>query len=125
MPPSKSRTDPQFDPRMADVLGLMASKISIPVDIRDCLSFSGKFVASHEADERPTPDDLFGALQFDSVAGKPNVKPGVIFLYDDMLTTGAHYVAATRRLAVHFPGVQVVGTFVARRRVPNPFEDFE
>lgn len=125
MPPSRSRADPLFDPRMLEVLNLMAARIPIPIDIRDCLTFSGVFVASHESDERPTPEDLFGALQFDMVGGKPDLKPGVIFLYDDMLTTGAHFVAATRRLAVHFPGVQVVGTFVARRRVPNPFAAFE
>lgn len=46
-------------------------------------------------------------------------------LFDDLLTTGAHYVAATRHFGEAFPGVPVVASFVARRVVPNPFDDFD
>jgi hypothetical protein len=92
---------------------------------RDCLTFSGAYAASHETDDRPTPDELYNELSFDNGAGKAGNPPGLIFLFDDMLTTGAHYVATTRKLAQIFPGVQIVGNFIARRIVPNPFAEFD
>jgi len=46
----------------------------------------------------------------------------MIFLFDDLLTTGAHYIATTRKLRDIFPGVRIVGNFIARRCIPNPFE---
>jgi hypothetical protein len=123
MPPSRQRTDPMYDSRMLDVLNLMARNVGLELDIRDCLSFSGAFGASHESDDRPTPDDLYADLSFINPAGCSTGQPGVIFLFDDMLTTGAHFTAANRRLASVFPGVQVVANFIARRRLPNPFQD--
>lgn len=125
VPPSKARSDPMYDPRMVEVVNGIAQHCKVPLDIRDCLTFSGKYAASHEADSRPTPDELLAELSFDLAVGRPALQPGVIFLFDDMLTTGAHYVAAANLLAKHFPGVPVVGNFVARRVVPNPFDDFD
>jgi predicted amidophosphoribosyltransferase len=125
MPPAKKRGDPMFDPRMLDVLKWMVTRTQIQLDIRDCLSFTGKYAASQETDDRPTPDELFAELSFDEAASKTNQQPDAIFLFDDMLTTGAHYVAATRMLVQRFPGFQIIGNFVARRIVPNPFEALE
>jgi predicted amidophosphoribosyltransferase len=121
VPPSRARNDPMYDPRMLDVLRGISARSGLPLDVRDCLSFSGAHAASHEADERPSPDDLFEDLSFDATAGRPQEQPGVIFLFDDMLTTGAHYVAVHRVLAQHFPGIEVLGNFVSRRAIPNPF----
>ena len=124
IPPSKSRRDPMYDPRMRDALNLLASLVGLPLDIRDCLTFSGAYAASHETDDRPGPDDLYHDLDFDGEVGRPEQVPGLIFLFDDMITTGAHYVAAARKLAELFPGTDIIGNFIARRCFPNPFEDF-
>ncbi|CCN16708.1 hypothetical protein [Bordetella bronchiseptica] len=125
IPPSKARNDPLFDPRMMQMLTQLAGQVRLPLDIRDCLSFSGVHAASHEAEARPTPDELYEALHFDPATDRPGQPPRIIFLFDDMLTSGAHYVAVTRKLAEVFPGVPVVGNFIARRIVPNPFADLE
>lgn len=125
IPPSKARTDPMYDSRVLDVLRVIAATTQLELDIRDCLSFSGQYAASHESEERPTPDQLFNALTFEASQGLPQRSPGLIFVFDDMLTTGAHFVAVRRLLTDVFPGVPLVGQFVARRRLPNPFEDFE
>ncbi|WP_198086266.1 hypothetical protein [Variovorax sp. E3] len=125
IPPSKARSDPMFDPRMLEMLTAVAGRAQVNLDIRDCLTFSGAYAASHETDDRPTPDELYNELSFDNGAGKAGDPPGLIFLFDDMLTTGAHYVATTRKLAQIFPGVQIVGNFIARRIVPNPFAEFD
>jgi len=125
IPPSKARADPLFDGRMNEMLTAMAGRTGLPLDIRDCLSFSGAYAASHESDDRPSPEELYAELTFDPTVGRPQVPPGVIYLFDDMLTTGAHYVAAMRKLAEVFPGVPIVGNFIARRRIPNPFAEVD
>lgn len=125
IPPSKARTDAAYDARMCEMLNAVSVKAGVKLDIRDCLSFSGKYAASHESADRPSPAELYAELSFDHAAGKLERPPGLIFLFDDMLTTGAHYVAAAQLLAQHYPGVQIVGHFVARRIVPNPFADFD
>lgn len=125
VPPSKSRRDPNYDARMMQILEQIAECAEVELDIRDCLSFTGRYGASHEADQRPTPDELYADLRFDEDSGDPDNEPGLIFLFDDMLTTGAHYVAASRRLEEYFPEVEVVGQFVARRILPAPFADID
>lgn len=123
MPPSRARTDPLYDPRMLDVLSLIAHNVKLPLDIRDCLGFDGSIEASHEADYRPSPGDLYECLSIDTVASRSDCPPGIIFLFDDVLTTGGHFVAAAKRLTEAFPGIEIIGNFVARRRFPNPFAD--
>ena len=125
VPPSKARGATGYDPRMLEVLDGIAASTGIALDVRDCLSFSGRHAASHESTDRPSPDDLFQELRFDAVVGQPRRQPGVIFLFDDMLMTGAHYVAVSRILAQHFTGVEIIGNFVARRIVPDPFADLD
>lgn len=124
MPPSKARTDPMYDPRMMQMVQGIAAHVG-PLDIRDCLSFDGTLAASHDATYRPSPDELYEALFFDRHAGRITEPPGLILLFDDVLTTGAHFVAASRKLSDVFPGVRIVGSFVARRRIPDPFADID
>lgn len=121
VPPSKARTDPMYDPRMLQVLQGIAQQSGLPLDIRDCLSFSGANVASHVAGSRPTPDQLYQDLTIDPVAANAANQPDVIVILDDMLTTGAHYAAVARKLREHFPNAHMIGMFVARRIVANPF----
>ena len=45
----------------------------------------------------------------------------MLFLVDDVLTAGSHFRAAKDLLSLNFPGVPVVGLFVARR-VPGTTE---
>lgn len=125
IPPSKARNDPMYDPRMMDMLTQLAGYAAQPLDIRDCLSFSGAHAASHETQDRPSPDDLYAALALDPATGRLGQSPGAIFLFDDMLTSGAHYQAVTRKLAEVFPNVPVVGNFIARRILPNPFANLD
>lgn len=123
IPPSRARGDVNYDSRMMEILTHV--KRSRPVlDVRDCLSFDGRHVASHETNARPSIDDLYAALHFDAEAGRPADRPGEIVLFDDMLTTGAHFVAASRKLAEFFPGVPITACFIARRVLPDAAEIF-
>lgn len=117
VPPSKREADPLFDNRMFQMLCLMSSYAGVQLDIRDCLRFSGVYGATHESEIRPSPTQLYEDLSFDVTKGHPDRQPGMIFLFDDLLTTGAHYVAAVQKLKDVFPGIEVVGNFIARRRI--------
>lgn len=125
IPPSKCRTDAMYDDRMFQVLNTLSLKTGIPLDIRDCLSHSGNLPASHGADYRPTPEALYADLTIDMQVARIQQQPRWILLFDDMLTTGAHFVAARRKLHDAFPNVGVAGVFIARRCLPNPFSVFK
>jgi predicted amidophosphoribosyltransferase len=123
IPPSKARADPMYDPRMREMLIRMAGYVGLPLDIRDCLSFSGQYGASHLNGIRATPDQLHADLTFDPVAGRTDQPPGAILVFDDVLTAGAHYAAVARKLRDVFPNAPVYGSFIARRVIPNPFAE--
>ncbi|MEX3816569.1 hypothetical protein AB3X96_41635 [Paraburkholderia sp. BR13439] len=42
-----------------------------------------------------------------------------------MLTRGAHFAAAARKLREVFGDVPVIGCFIARTVIPNPFDDID
>ncbi|MFA5521221.1 MAG: hypothetical protein WCY98_01845 [Castellaniella sp.] len=120
IPPSRPRNSPLYDARMMLMLQQLAQHVGVALDIRDCLSFSGVHTASHEGPLRPSPDELYSALSFDPGSGRPDQPPRVAIIFDDMLTTGAHYVAVTRKLTEIYPSIRTVGHFIARRVITNP-----
>jgi predicted amidophosphoribosyltransferase len=119
MPPSKRRTDPDYDARMLNLLKGIEQKVGFTLDIRDCLSCDGSQTASHESQDRPTIETLFSAMSFNNQEGRPKDRPNRIVLFDDVLTTGAHFQAACRRLRQYFPDVPIAGIFIARVVRPN------
>ena len=78
----------------------------------------------HDQENRPTPEQIQANYAIDHTLQDPD--PRVIGLFDDVLTTGAHFRAASAALQQSFPGVRVIGLFIARR-VPEAadIEDFE
>jgi hypothetical protein len=69
--------------------------------------------AAHESTARPSPDEIAAHYVIDERCVEPT--PSVIGVFDDLLTTGAHFVAIKRILSERFPGVPVLGLFVVRR----------
>lgn len=114
MPPSKSKDDPLYDDRMLRVLH--ALNVDGQLDIRELLLLRASTEAAHATMTRPSIDDLIANLTIAEDAAHP--VPSTIALVDDVLTTGAHFVAAKRVLTTRFPGVLVRGLFVARRVFP-------
>lgn len=115
MPPSKIASDAAYDDRMLQVVRGIAPGL----DVRELIKCKKSDKASHERSDRPSPQELKENMYIDSDLIKPT--PTQIFLFDDVLTTGAHFVAAKEILNNHFPGVSVLGIFVARR-VPETVE---
>lgn len=111
MPPSKAKSDPLYDDRMLQVL--RAVDIEGQLDIRELLLCAASITAAHATTARPTIAQLIANFTVDDTLAVP--PPTTIALVDDVLTTGAHFVAAKAVLARRFTGVSVRGLFVARR----------
>jgi len=111
MPPSKRKGDPLYDDRMLRVLHAFDEERQL--DIRELLVLATSTEPAHATAARPTIEQLIANLEIDEDYSQPS--PTSIALVDDVLTTGAHFVAAKRVLTARFPGLSVRGLFVARR----------
>ena len=114
VPPSKVRGDPLHDDRVTRMLRAIWSDQA--PDVREMIVQSESTDAAHESSQRPTPPEIEARYQVDDTLAIP--EPESVAIVDDVLTTGAHFRAASSLLAARFPGVQIVGLFLARR-VPD------
>jgi predicted amidophosphoribosyltransferase len=122
IPPSKAKGDPLHDDRLVRMLKAMRPQP--PLDVRELIMQRVSTDPVHDQLQRPRPEELEANYGIDNNLRNP--APQVIGLFDDVLTTGAHYRAATVVLHQAFPGVRVIGLFIARR-VPDAanIEDFD
>jgi len=117
VPPSKPPGDPEYDDRMERV----ARAIGPAIDVRVLLETAQSRDAAHLSDDRPSPSKIEQGLRFrvEEIVDKPLGR--YVFLIDDVITTGATYVACSRVLQQHAPESQIIGIFAARRAIENPF----
>ena len=91
-----------------------------PIDIRELVIQSASLEAAHESNHRPTIEELLAVYEIDESKVQP--APERVAIVDDVLTVGTHFKAMKTVLKKRFPAVSIVGFFVARRILPNPFE---
>jgi hypothetical protein len=122
IPPSKSKNDVLHDDRLVRML--RGIRIKPELDVRELVFQRASTAAVHDQENRPTPEQLQANYGIDQALCHPN--PQVIGLFDDVLTTGAHFRAASAALKQSFRGVRIIGFFIARR-VPEAadFGEFE
>lgn len=113
MPPSRVRDDLLYDDRMVRVLSQIQAEAGMQLPIRDILRFDGSTAPSHTSVNRPTLKAMMKAMSID-YGNATEVAPKLILLFDDVLTTGAHFVVAYTKLMERFPTSLVIGNFVAR-----------
>jgi hypothetical protein len=111
IPPSKARSHEAYDDRMLRLLRAMEQGRGW--DIRDLLVQTASTDAVHASASRLRPREIAELYQIDESLAAP--VPKGIGLFDDMLTSGAHFKAAQEVLERRFPGVLVIGVFLARR----------
>jgi predicted amidophosphoribosyltransferase len=117
IPPSSRKTDANYDDRMTSVLRAMTRGIN-QADIRELLvQRESKTPAHVSGDCRPTVAEIMENYEIDESLCDP--VPRVIGIFDDILTAGSHFRAAKLVLSARFPGVEIVGVFVARRIFPQ------
>ncbi len=122
IPPSKAKDNAFYDDRLVRMLHGIRGKPGL--DVRELVIQRVSTAAVHDQDNRPGPDQIQANYGIDDALRNPALQ--VIGLFDDVLTTGAHYRAASTVLKQAFPGVRIIGLFIARR-VPEAvdIEDFE
>jgi len=119
IPPSKPADHPDYDDRMEQVVKEACHGLQI--DARCLIAQDQAYEASHlqgEGGSRIKPAEL--QALYSLVAPKPR---GTVILIDDVLTTGAHFVAAKAAILAEYPAAQVAGIFLARRAIPAPTDD--
>ena len=68
---------------------------------------------AHLRSARLRASDIEALYRIDETVAAPEA--GLVVVVDDLLTSGAHFRAAQRVLSRHFPDIDVVGLFLARR----------
>lgn len=112
VPPSKKIGESGYDDRMLRICHQMAAGPG-STDVLDMLTIRQSVAASHEVEQRPSKHELKQNLVL-NIDKKSYESKRFICLLDDVLTTGAHYSACKAVLQEAFPGVTVIGVFVAR-----------
>jgi predicted amidophosphoribosyltransferase len=121
MPPSKAKDHALYDDRLLRMLNELTFDVNL--DVRELLlQRGGRDKGAHDG-ERPGPDALAEIYYVDEKQSRP--APTAIALFDDLLVTGASFVAARRVLLKRFPGIKVTGLFLARRALPDPAAFFD
>lgn len=124
IPPSKVMGDPDFDDRLKQTLETAFKGYN--VDVRPLIRQTSSTNADHNVGARITPERLYEVLEIDQVALTARPLSREIILFDDVLTTGKHFKCCERRLREAVPdGTHILGVFIARRILPNPFDDFD
>ena len=110
-----------YDDRLVRML--KAIRATPALDVRELIIQTRSTDAVHDQTTRPRPEQIEAIYQVDT--SLKTTPPSVIGLFDDILTTGAHFRAAQAVLQRAFPSVRVIGVFIARR-VPESsnIEDF-
>lgn len=121
IPPSKVKGDPLYDDRMLRLLQTVCK--GRHSDIRELVVQSESTAAAHLSHTRPTPDELMANYQLVESLAEPI--PEIIFIVDDVLTTGCHFKAVKQVLERRFPEARIVGLFLARRAPKSAELDFD
>lgn len=116
VPCSKAIGHPDYDARMEQV----CRRIRPGLDVRNIIRQTASTDAAHESEHRVTVEELLSIYEVDEAVCGPN--PQQLGIVDDVLTAGTHYRAMHTVLSARFPGIPIVGVFIARRVFPNPFE---
>jgi len=118
VPPSKLKMDPLHDVRMAQVC--LAIRNPSEPKVRELIE-QIESTESFKGGHRLKPAELRANYQFNEqlLEGLPK-EVGIV---DDVLTTGSHFRAIKDMIVERCPGTRVVGFFIARRALANPFGD--
>jgi predicted amidophosphoribosyltransferase len=114
IPPSKVRGHENYDDRLIQALNQAFD--GYKADVRPLIRQSESVDADHErGDDRQSPEELLNVLELDKdELAKAPMREGGIVLFDDVLTTGKHFVCCQQRIREVLEEIPVLGVFVAR-----------
>ena len=111
IPPSKKKDHPEYDDRLLRILGQLGQGLEL--DIRELVIMRTSIEAAHLVETPRNVKELIDWMELDPALVDP--KPKLICVFDDVLTTGAHFKAVESILRGAFPEVPLAGVFIARR----------
>lgn len=113
IPPSKIKTHPEFDDRV--MRAIRGAATGTNAEVRELILQTESYAAAHEQEDghRIRPEELQPLYKI--AKARPR---STVILFDDMLTTGCHFVAAKAAIREQWPDCTVLGFFLARR-VPS------
>lgn len=115
IPPSKPRSHPEYDDRMLRVAKAIVHHAGVDAPVVNAIEHDGTLDASHSAAKRPSLSTVRRKLRADH-SKLQGLDPQFIFIFDDVITTGAHFVACCAALGKTFPNARFIGNFVARTK---------
>lgn len=120
MPSSKILGHPDYDDRIQKIPQLAFGTFA--ADIRPILEQTVSIAADHESTERLSYAELRAITRINEAHAAPAPRANIAIV-DDVLNSGKHFKVAQELLSQRFPGVPVVGVFIARCIRENPFAD--
>lgn len=120
VPSSKIPTDPLYDNRFEDFFSEL-KKIRQNINIVFPIGNHQSVQASHHGGTRDV-DELIANMKWN---GFPNGAPEHLLVFDDILTSGAHFKAYKIFLRNNGFNGNVYGVFLARTVNSDPFDDFD
>ena len=111
VPPSKAKTHHLYDNRLTKLLHAIHPDRNL--DIREFIMQSESTNAFHQSEKPRNPQQIEQLYKFQEFQNMSN--PEKIAIIDDVLTTGAHYIAVKNILSRQFPEASIFGLFIARR----------
>lgn len=112
VPPSKTRDNKQHDDRNCRVLSWLQQ---LGVHAQELLYCERDMRPAHAGIQRPSLHELTNNLSVDHELARYTKRK--IVLFDDVLTSGAHFTACKQRIQEVLPAVDVAGVFIARRAI--------
>lgn len=119
VPPSKLRSDPDYDDRMMDMLRALKPPTGLTADVRELVTQTMPIGAAHESSNRPPPSAWESVYEIDETLSEH--EPTWIGIVDDLLVTGCRFRAMSNVLRRRFPEARITGLFIARR-VPEAID---
>lgn len=113
MPPSKKKGDTLYDDRLVQILN-KAYNGSANINIVDMFDQLESKESCHSSSNKRDILDLQNNLCI-SDPSLCSLVGDLIIVFDDVVTTGAHFVAIKNKLKELFPDKRIVGIFIARR----------
>ena len=118
MPSSKIPGHPDHDDRIQKLL--QSAFGTFTADIRPMLEQTVSTAADHESTERLSYAELRAITRIND-ALTTSAPRANIAIVDDVLNSGKHFKVAQELVSQRFPGVPVIGVFIARCIRENPF----
>lgn len=113
VPPSKLKTDPEYDDRIMDMLRALSAPAGIIPDVRELVVQTKAMPAAHDSASRPPPIEWEKVYEINE--GLARKVPTWIGIVDDLLVTGCRFRAMSNVLRKRFPEARIIGLFIARR----------